>query len=478
MFGNSGMLGTGLPCLCVVLLMATLVSAPCPPAKTTTIAEQLSTLDACIHCGLCLPACPTYQVTGSEAESPRGRLYLMKGMLEGDARMTPDAVQPYIDQCLGCVACQTACPSGVPYGSLLETTRQHLLTHTQPSWGGKVKRWLRRAVYQWVLPNRGLVRLGTWGITVAETLGLSALAASSLNPVAALRRLATMRPNVANLHAGVENNPAWHAYQQALTTGGVITPQGKPVDDCPLVALFAGCVMDAWFARVHAATITALVVNGYAVWVPPAQTCCGALAHHAGEMDIAHTLEARNTAVFNHPRLTAVVVNAAGCGSTMAHWSIPTTDVLALLAQKSLTPTQNTLASGNERPLRVAYHAACHLHHAQGVQQQPYTVLAQLPGVAMVPLKDADLCCGSAGVYNVANPVLADAILAEKLATLNPAEVDVLATANPGCVLQWQAGLRAKGVHLPVLHPVELVAQAYGEVPMRVLPLPAGGAGA
>ncbi len=467
----SGMLAT----LRYLMAIYTVVSAlpPCHPTETTTIAEQLSALDSCIHCGLCLPACPTYRVTGSEAESPRGRLYLMKGMLEGDERMTPEAIQPHIDQCLGCVACQTACPSGVEYGSLLETTRKTLLD-TDASFGFKLKRWFRRTMYRWVLPNRGLVRAGTATLKLAETMGLFKLASSGLNPVPALRRLARMQPNIAALHATVEKNSAWQAYQQALNTGGIITRRGAAPSDLPMVALFAGCVMDAWFARVHAASITALVANGYAVWVPNSQTCCGALAHHAGEMDIAHTLEARNTHIFNTKNLTAVVVNAAGCGSTMANWQVPTTDILALLAKQPLTPMESSHQPSNKKPLRVAYHAACHLHHAQGVQQQPYTVLEQLPNVAMVPLKDADLCCGSAGVYNVANPALADAILSEKLATLNPADVDVLATANPGCVLQWQAGLKAKGVDFPVVHPVELLAQGYGTVAMQVHPFTEG----
>lgn len=444
--------------------MSTLPTCPLPEKTTTD--HQLAALDACIHCGLCLPACPTYRVTGSEAESPRGRLYLMKGMLQGDERMTPDAIAPHIDQCLGCMACQTACPSGVEYGALLDTTRQTLLNQT-PCY----KRWFRRMLYQHVLPNRALLRLGTTALNTAEKVGLFWLGQSWLNPIKLLRRLAAMQPKVANLSAGVSGNPSWHAYQQALSMGGVITPKEKLVRDCPVVGLFAGCVMDAWFARVHAATITALVANGYAVWVPKAQTCCGALAHHAGETDIAHALESKNDQVFSrYSNLKAVVVNSAGCGSSMAQWNVPTIDIMALLDEFPLNNALSSLAKSDGSLLRVAYHAACHLHHAQGVQQAPLNILSQLPGVAQVALNDADLCCGSAGVYNVAHPQLADAILAEKLATLNPEDVDVLVTGNPGCLLQWQAGLRAKGINLSVHHPIELLAKAYGDVAMAVWP--------
>jgi len=385
--------------------------------------ETFQKLDACIHCGMCLPACPTYRVTGSEAESPRGRLYLMRAFYEDKLESTQQ-LSDHLDPCLGCMACVTACPSGVQYDVLLDHSRQ-VLKPFQPWW----KRTIRRFFLKDILPSP---RRLAW---LAQAL--------QLLKITGLHRLLPAGEFLPTLQ-----NAEPIAFNQTFGTPEKGT-----------VALFTGCIMNAAYAQVHQATIKVLVANGYQVTVPP-QTCCGALALHAGETDIIEALAEEN--IFRLLRYDPdwIVVNAAGCGSTLKQYDAPqfrsrVVDILELLARHPLEgPLQSV-------PVTATYHAACHLHHAQKVYQEPYALLHQIPDLQLIPLTEADICCGSAGVYNIAHPGLSMAILKEKMRHVLKTEANVVLAANPGCMLQLETGIRKTHSPMQVLHPIELIARAY-----------------
>jgi glycolate oxidase iron-sulfur subunit len=412
---------------------------------------------------MCLPACPTYGITGSEAESPRGRLFLMGQFDKG--QITAEQLKPHLDACLGCVACQTACPSGVQYGYLLTAHRQNLASLT-PWW----QRAAKRFAFRWVLPNKGVLNRLTpvlrWGQQQV------------MNPD-------TPKPLYKTLQRWVANTPElswlWRLLppvpQQAspFAAGQTFGEAGNPI-----VALMTGCMMDALYHRTHQATIDVLVTNGYQVIIPP-QTCCGALALHAGEKDIALHLAKQN---LTDALLSAdyVVLNSAGCGATLKEYdhllagdaqyasrasqlSQKVVDVMVLLAQKPLKTLPKPDADC--LPLRVTYHGACHLHHAQNIKTEPFAVLTQLPGIDLVPLPGFDRCCGSAGIYNVEQPELSQLLLDEKMDNVTLTEAQVVLAGNPGCLVQMQAGLQGKPVAL--LHPVELIAYCYGTLSLPEL---------
>lgn len=412
--------------------------------------EELNKLSACIHCGMCLPACPTYRVTGSEAESPRGRLYLMNAFLEN--RLTdPKQLTRHLDPCLGCQGCVTACPSGVEYGTILTAAREQLVSTQSP-----IKRTIRRFFLKQVLPRQGLLNLMAQWIRLYQQTGLQ-------KTVRRLNLLQKLGP----LGAPEQFMPTVQP-EKPLTAGQTFGTNRRG-----RVALLTGCIMNAAYAGVHQATITVLTANGYEVFIPQ-QTCCGALAHHAGETDIARDLAQQNIQAVLVEKPDWIVANAAGCGSTLKEYGhlLPedelanrfsgrVVDVLELLAQQPLEGNLSPV------PMTVTYHAACHLHHAQRVQQQPYTLLRQVPGLNLVPLTDAELCCGSAGVYNIAHPELSKQILAEKTAALQQTGAETVLAANPGCILQLEAGIRQTGLNMTVMHPIELLAKAYSETSTR-----------
>jgi glycolate oxidase iron-sulfur subunit len=418
------------------------------------IALSLEKLKACIHCGFCLPACPTYRETGSEAESPRGRLYLMRKLL-GDAAkpaaVEPVQVLPHLDQCLGCQACQTVCPSGVEYGSLLFEARQALAPH-QP----RVKRFLKRLAMRHILPNPAWMTLLNVGVWTYQRSGLQTLTRKFqlLNPFPALQHQESLLPRV----------PLRSALYPGMSFGNI---NGERV------ALMTGCVMDALYNPVHWATLDVLVANGYYVYIPE-QTCCGALAHHAGEADIAQTLARKNIERVMRKRPDWVVLNAAGCGAALkeyphilaedpvyrqkaAEFSTKVVDIMELLDKKPLAPMPHRVEK------TVTYHAACHLHHAQGIQTEPIALLGQVPGLKLVPLRDAESCCGSAGIYNLEQPELSEAILATKMEHLGRTEAEIVVTGNPGCMLQLDHGIRQARLSMQVQHPIEILALAYGK---------------
>ncbi len=413
---------------------------------TEHLTDEFNKLDACIHCGMCLPTCPTFRVTGSEAESPRGRLFLMRQFVEGQLD-SPKQLAAHLDPCLGCLACVTACPSGVEYNTVLAASRERLVQHQNP-----VKRGFRRLMLRHVLPNPFLLYLIKVMTRVYEQSGLQQLVRRHhleklAGPMGQLEQfLPTLQPGA------------------PLKTGQVFGENRKG-----RVALFVGCIMNAAYAQTHQATIKVLIANGYQVFIPK-QTCCGALAHHSGEMDIASALARQNIDDILAENPDWIVVNAAGCGSTLkeydhilknhpqaAVFAEKTIDVIALLAKHPLEGAMHTLN------LTVTYHAACHLHHAQAVHHEPYLVLSQLPGIQLVPLTEAEMCCGSAGVYNLAHPELSLRILEDKMDHVKNTGAEVVLAANPGCMLQLETGIRQAGLDMKVMHPMDLLALAYAD---------------
>ncbi len=418
-------------------------SEPIPAGGTTTpsLGFYARSLD-CVHCGLCLPTCPTYQVLGVEADSPRGRIYLMRALAEGRVE-DPQSIRPFLDRCLDCRACETACPSGVRYGEILETVRGEL-ERQQPKRG--LAAWLVRNLLWHIVARQGRLRLAFVVMRVSERLGLRRLATALRLVPKAIAQLAPPVP------PGPERRP--------LTTGVHRPPPNVPRRNIT-VALFTGCVMEQMFGRVNRATLRLLLANGFDVEVPAAQGCCGALLVHAGQPDRARELARANVAAF--AKATVVINNSAGCGCAMkeyghllgddrgAAFAAKCRDISEFLAAEGLSATPAP------RALRVAYDDPCHLCHGQGVRQQPRALLAQVPGLELVPHERPEDCCGSAGIYNLLQSKLAGEIGRQKVERLLAARVDMVVTGNPGCMLQIDSHLRAAGHPVPVRHPVELL---------------------
>jgi glycolate dehydrogenase iron-sulfur subunit len=403
-------------------------------------------IDACVHCGFCLPTCPTYVLWGEEMDSPRGRIVLMNDGLVPGSEMT-DAMVTHLDRCLGCMACVTACPSGVQYGRLIEAARPQVeRNHTR----SRSERGLRRMVFA-LFPHPKRLRAVLPLLTVARVLrvdrAVSGRTARGRIPrLSALARLAPRTP----VRAGAplpERTPA------------VGERRGR-------VALLQGCVQRVFFSDVHRATIGVLAAEGYEVVAPRDPRCCGALHAHAGEEKEARVLARRTIAALEGCDLVAV--NAAGCGSAMKEYGLlleedPRWRDRARAFSDRVRDVSEILAAapvaGPRRPvrMRVAFHDACHLAHAQGVREQPREGLRSIPGLEIVEPKEWEICCGSAGLYNVLQPEAADALGRRKAANLLATDAEAIVAANPGCALQITTHLEAMGRPLPVYHPMELL---------------------
>lgn len=393
----------------------------------------------CVHCGLCLPACPTYQSTGVEADSPRGRIYLVRALAEGRVE-NPDVVRHHLDRCLDCRACETACPSGVHYGAILENSRAGL-ERRKPATGlrPRIARFLLRHV---VIHQRRL-RAMFAAMRLAEVLGLRTLARWLRLLPASVDAIA---PRVPPAGERAPLPTGWHRPKG--------TSRGK-------VGLFTGCVMEPVFGRINRATLDLLVHNGFEVFVPEAQRCCGALLVHAGLPDDSKPLARANAAAF--AEVDVVVNNSAGCGCAMREYgellgddtgrafAAKCRDVSEFLAEKGL------VATPARRPSRVAYDDPCHLCHGQKVRKQPRELLAKVPGLELVQHARPEDCCGSAGIYNLLQPELARDVGERKAKALCAAKPDLVATGNPGCMMQIAAHLKAVGSTARVVHPVELL---------------------
>jgi glycolate dehydrogenase iron-sulfur subunit len=410
----------------------------------------------CVHCGLCHGACPTYVALGNEADSPRGRIHLMRALQEGRLAVDADAVL-HLDRCLGCRGCETACPSGVAYGELIEAVRPWVESRYQRPLG---ERWRRYATIV-VLTAPRLLRMLLAPLRLLEATGL----------LSWVRRLAPRLPRP--LAAAIHLMPAPLTPRAALSSETLTT-----VDERTSVHLVPGCVMPELFGSTVRSTVDALAANGCRVVVPPGQHCCGALALHAGDRERAlrqarQTLDALVAATPSSGALPPIVVTAAGCGAMMKEWGAlfaadPGRAASALAVASRVRDATELLAALPLRPVprsgpvrRVAYHDPCHLAHAQGVRSAPRALLAAIPGVTLIPMDDEDLCCGSAGHYNVMQPAIARVLVARKVTAMCASGADVIATANAGCALQLEAGLRAVGVTIPVRHVLDLLAEAY-----------------
>jgi glycolate oxidase iron-sulfur subunit len=421
-----------------------------------------SVMQQCIHCGMCLPTCPTYMETKIERNSPRGRIALMRAIADGRL----EAQKAFADEmyfCLGCLACETACPAGVDYTRLFEMARAEAeRSRALPS---PSRRFLRFFVLDGLFYKQWRLRLVGRLLWFYQATGLQA----------AVRRsgLLQLLPK------------PWRVLEAKTPTikrhfsPGLIAPEevavAGPRDGPPhyRVGLLTGCIQDLVYSDVNRDTADVLLANGCTVVTPPSQGCCGSLHAHNGEYEMAKDFARRLLDHFDLDRLDAVITNAAGCGSHLKHfdrllhddpryavkaaqWSEKVKDISEWLVEIDFFAPKKP---GTEA--RVTYHDACHLCHGQKITAQPRNLLAKIPGLQIVPLTESMWCCGSAGIYNLIQPEMADKLLQRKLDHIEATGAAVVATGNPGCLLQIQNGLAARGTRIEVVHPVTLLARAY-----------------
>ncbi|MBI4469326.1 MAG: 4Fe-4S dicluster domain-containing protein [Acidobacteria bacterium] len=424
-------------------------------------------LTACVHCGLCLSACPTYLELGNENDSPRGRLYLMRAVLEGRLPVAATLKQ-HIDRCLGCRACETACPSGVRYGLLLEQARAEILraSPARRSSGERLLDFVLQHLFTSPSRLRWLLRPARW-IRGAGILQLLSTSTSDDLPFSRQVRKAV------SLLRSTAPTPL-PARGPGNGSGDPRPASERPRDGARgTVDLFAGCVMRELFSHVNQATVKTLSANGWRVEYRRQQVCCGALHAHAGHRETARVLARKNLDLFmNGDSTTPVIVNAAGCGAMLKQYGELLEDDEHYRTRASrfsarvrdicefLTVTEFSAGPRNV-PVKVSYDAPCHLHHGQGVKTAPLELVRQLPGVTVIPLPGSETCCGSAGIYNLTQPDLADQILSRKLDQIAESQSRLILTGNPGCLMQIASGAEQRGLALQVIHPIELIAAGY-----------------
>lgn len=407
----------------------------------TPLANAKRGIDACVHCGFCLQACPTYLVLEDENDSPRGRIFLMRSLLEGTVQISDETVQTHIDRCLGCRACETACPAGVPYGHLLEATRATLRA------GGDVPLVARLTL--WIFARQFLLSLAM--------LGARLVAATPIPTV--LSRLKG-RISFAMAMLAASTNSLERTSYAVPKTG----PRGK-------TATLRGCVMEGLFTETNRATERVLAVNGYEMIDAPGQRCCGALHAHAGDLKAARKLARKNIHAFEKSGAEWIAVNAAGCGAMMkeyahlladdADWADRAAAVSSRVRDVSELLADAGPLQGGSLPFKVSYDAPCHLQHAQRITQAPLAVLAAIPGLELIPLHESDQCCGAAGIYNLIEPETSNLVLDRKLAYIAETRARFVVTGNPGCLMQIGAGLIRDGSETRSIHPIDLLDASY-----------------
>lgn len=425
--------------------------------KLASLLNESEALLTCVHCGLCLPHCPTYRELGNENDSPRGRIYLMRALVEGRIDRSRAFVS-HIDLCLGCRACEPVCPSGVPYGRLLESSRVEVAQAEQQSGSAiaLITRFVLNRIFTRPRLLKSLMTAARWfrdgGLArlVFDSKSFSGRAQLALALLIASRSRRINRRRVPLMQHG-------HRVEAKATVR---------------VSLLRGCVMEGLFSETNRATERVLELGGCELIIVTGQVCCGALHAHAGEIDAARQLARRNIDAFSRSGCERVIVNAAGCGAAMKEYghllsddpvysgparelSAKVRDVCEFLAENPPVPPVTRI----ER--RVGYDAPCHLIHAQRVIDAPVDVLKLIPGVEIVPLAGFESCCGGAGIYNLLNPDLSAQILDRKLEFIRVSGADTIVTGNPGCIMQIGAGLLLKGIECEVVHPVELLNAAY-----------------
>jgi glycolate oxidase iron-sulfur subunit len=408
----------------------------------TPLADVRAGIDACVHCGFCLQACPTYLTLDDENDSPRGRIVLMRSAYEGTLSLDDPSLRQHINQCLGCRGCETACPSGVPYGQLLEATRATVLQrHEAPLIARLILGVFKRPV---------LLRVVLFGAKLFRKVGLADLLSS--------------------LPGRVGFSMAMLASTNRRFRGGNYQASAHKADRGSAV-LLRGCVMNGLFGDTNRATERTLRVNGYSMQAAPSPRCCGALHAHAGDLDGARELARANIAAFEKTPADFIVTNSAGCGAMMkeyghllakdAEWAERAEKVAARVKDAT-----ELLAAAGPRPagplhMRVTYDAPCHLLHAQRVSAAPLQVLQAIEGLELVPIAGADQCCGAAGIYNLLEPEVSAKVLDPKLNEILFAGTEMVATGNPGCLMQIGAGLYKVGRGVRAVHPVDLLDEAY-----------------
>src|SRR5580658_6554062 len=400
-------------------------------------------LDRCVHCGLCLNACPTYRELGLEMDSPRGRIYQMAKVAAGEP--INDLYREHIDLCLACRACETACPSGVPYGRLVEAARAQIEQNTRRPLGQRLLRYL---VFERVLPSRAALRFAAFGLRVQQ--------ASGLKFGGRLGELAALAPQV--------ESPSFFS-----RLGRVFPAHGERKYR---VAFLSGCIANVCFARLNEATVRVLQHNGCEVSIPENQTCCGALHVHAGLREFARSLARTNIDAVLSGSFDAIVTNAAGCGSTLKEYgellegdpraekfAALVKDVNEFLASIELNPRMGEIRA------TATYQDSCHLAHGQKIRSAPRQLLNRVPGLTLKEMRTPDACCGSAGIYNVLHTDLSMALLEKKMEAIRATGADRIVTANPGCMLQLRAGVEKWGRGQRVSHVIEILDEAYRNHP-------------
>jgi glycolate oxidase iron-sulfur subunit len=415
-----------------------------------------SVVQQCMHCGLCLPTCPTYDATKLERNSPRGRIALMRAIADDKLEPTRTfAEEMYF--CLGCLACMTACPAGVNYAELFEHARAE--AERTKVLASPKRNFIRKFTVGWLFMDLRRLRLLGTLMRWYQQLGIEALLRKSgvmrLFPKR-LQELESMTPRI---------QPRFSAQMIAPTIAARGTKKYR-------VAVLTGCAQDLIFSDVNRDTVEVLAANGCEVITPPKQDCCGSLHAHNGEWDLAKVLARRNIDQFPPENFDAIITNAAGCGSHLKHyatllgddpayahraheWDRKVKDIHEWLAQIGIQKPSG------DAPHAVTYHEACHLCHGQKITAQPRQVLNAIPGLKLVELPESTWCCGSAGIYNLIQPEMANDLLDRKIQRIKTTGVNTVATGNPGCLLQIVNGARKHGMNLRVVHPITLLAEAY-----------------
>jgi glycolate oxidase iron-sulfur subunit len=436
-----------------------ITTAHIPFAGPDVPAENL--INACVHCGLCLSVCPTYRETGLEMFSPRGRIYLMRSVSEGRFGMESEIFQQQMDACLNCRACEATCPSGVQYGAILEASRTQI---EQARSDGRLPqaslptRTLRHAVFDVLFKQMAAFRLFSRAMWLYQRSGVQAVARQlGILKALGLEETERLLPTVSDRFT-IPDDQIFPAAGQSQKT----------------VALLTGCIMSTVFADVHAATIRVLRRNGCSIVLPKGQGCCGALHSHGGDLAGARELARQNIAAFEGLQVDAIIVNAAGCGSTMKEyghllhddpaWAARATAFAAKIMDVSEFLAELDLNTRDMRPLplSVTYQEPCHLAHAQRISAAPRKLLRAIPGLTLREMPESSLCCGSAGIYNVTQPEMAARLGKRKVDHALSTGADVIVTANPGCHLQMAGEIRSRNAQTRVLHIIEVIDMAYG----------------
>jgi len=408
----------------------------------------------CVHCGFCLSACPTYLQTGNELDSPRGRIYLMHSAVNGEIPLEGSLVK-HLDMCLGCLGCEPACPSGVQYGSLIEAGRSQIERRYERSGFDKFYRSTIFSLFPY--PKRMKLMLPLF--YVYQKLGLRSLIQST-------GILSRFSQKLANMEAMLPevNSPT---FPDELPE--VIPAKGQ---QRYRVALLTGCVQSVFFSKTNEATVRVLAENGCEVIVPQNQSCCGALSVHSGRLSEGREFAIQTIKTFEELDVDAFVINSAGCGSTIKDYgeilkddpqyaeraevlSEKTKDIMEFLSEIGLKGELGNL------DIKVTYQDACHIGHAQRIKEQPREVLNEIPGLELIEMPESDLCCGSAGIYNLVQPEMSQGLLDRKMGNVKQNKVDYLVAGNPGCLLQIQKGIKNNGLNIKTAHPVELLDWSY-----------------